>query len=550
MVYVPKHFNITEWVGMTEKTVLSYWQLNRLWKDYGDVIYDRSVPELYQTYPQYFINIYENGDTCPEAAAGYPIQVKKETDFLTGNRQTAGTREDMAAQKDVIRVFYERRNEAIRSYLDRGESLRYIATYFDENLEEKEIPWCAETQQSGILVHGIRAREAKGSQIIRCDGSKTLRQQLKKPESEAGEKAGQPDAKLQLFSNFLFFLTPKPAQLYNELRADRPGEQIDFTQGHLDYMLYEKDGKRIETFPLWRKACIAMKKDGRFLFFHYRLGSGVMTVGNYSISWTEADVDTPTGDDTEHSVRIYTPYFSQADQEADSAAYVLPVGENRLNLVVIQERIFAIRRGEVLLPSIGVVISLDMEHGEAFLRQTGCRELEDGYYDCGGLEFRLNLDGPAQIAPEEWQQVEWAFGGGLSLILNGAAIYGEEESSDWLVKEGWLSPLSRQTQESEIHMPARHPRTAIGIAENGDLVILVFSGRTFMSTGADYRDMCRIAKKLIPDIWCMMNVDGGGSSVLGMAIDGNFMELSYPATSLGSTAGMVRQVNTVLCLEQ
>ena len=46
-----------------------------------------------------------------------------------------------------------------------------------------------------------------------------------------------------------------------------------------------------------------------------------------------------------------------------------------------------------------------------------------------------------------------------------------------------------------------------------------------------------------------MNVDGGGSAMLGMAIDGRFMELSYPATSMDSCAGMVRPINTVLCLE-
>ena len=43
-----------------------------------------------------------------------------------------------------------------------------------------------------------------------------------------------------------------------------------------------------------------------------------------------------------------------------------------------------------------------------------------------------------------------------------------------------------------------------------------------------------------------MNMDGGGSAVLGMVTDGSFMELSCPSTSTGSCVGMVRPINTVL----
>ena len=140
----------------------------------------------------------------------------------------------------------------------------------------------------------------------------------------------------------------------------------------------------------------------------------------------------------------------------------------------------------------------------------------------------------------------------MSLILNGESMFGTaaQNGSRFLEEEGWMSPLSRQTQETEVHKMARHPRTAVGTTKNGDFFVLVFSGRTLLSAGADYGHMCAIAKKLFPDVQSMMNVDGGGSSMLGASIGGSFMELSYPATSMGSCAGMVRQINTVLCLEQ
>jgi len=110
---------------------------------------------------------------------------------------------------------------------------------------------------------------------------------------------------------------------------------------------------------------------------------------------------------------------------------------------------------------------------------------------------------------------------------------------------GWTSPLSRQTQESNLHSLVKHPRTAIGCTADGALVVLVYSGRTWRSTGANYREMITIARQLYPDIHFLMNCDGGGSAMLGMVQNGSFLELSFPSTSSGSCAGQVRPVNTV-----
>ena len=91
----------------------------------------------------------------------------------------------------------------------------------------------------------------------------------------------------------------------------------------------------------------------------------------------------------------------------------------------------------------------------------------------------------------------------------------------------------------------KHPRTAIGCTESGALVVLVYSGRTWRSTGADYREMISIARALFPDIRYLMNCDGGGSAMLGMVRNGSFLELSCPSTSAGSCVGQVRPINTV-----
>ena len=141
--------------------------------------------------------------------------------------------------------------------------------------------------------------------------------------------------------------------------------------------------------------------------------------------------------------------------------------------------------------------------------------------------------------------MRWAYGGGLTLIRDGVGLCDGGHMQQWFEAEGWTTPLSRQTQESNLHVLAKHPRTAIGCTEDGSLVILVFSGRTWRSTGADYAEMITIARRLFPNIRFLMNCDGGGSAMLGMVRNGSFLELSFPSTSSGSCAGQVRPINTV-----
>lgn len=510
VVYIPRGFDITRYVGLKTKTQLSYWQLAMLWKDHGNGIYQLTPEQLYQTYPGYFINIYENGEHCPEAAAEYPIRVE--------------------AGEDMSR-FEQLREAAITEYLGSLENVDFVSAYFDENLESKSICWDAGKKQPGILVQSVKVKKAQDSQVISCGKGTTPRQKF--------ARLGLPGT--GIVSNFLFFLTPKLGVLYNDLRADRPYEQADVMAGHLDYMLAYRDGKRVETFPLFRKTCIAMKENGEFLFFNFRLGGGKIALADTQLSWEKENVDTGKG-----AVQVYTPYYSLPDAEADRATYRKTVGEGRVNLVILQDKLSVLRTGDVILPSVGVVISLEKAQGQALIDRLGLQPLADGYYDTGALELTIDLDPPGSVSKEDWTQLKWAYGGGLSLVLDGEGLCDGDHMDDWFTREGWMSPLSRQTQESSLHLLAKHPRTAIGTTADGSLVILVYSGRTWRSTGADYREMISIARQLYPDIRCLMNVDGGGSAMLGMVHAGSFMELSCPSTSTGSTVGMVRPVNTVL----
>ena len=495
IVFVPRGFDIVRHVPLVDKTRMTYCQLAQLWHAHGESVYDMTAEELMRRYPQHFLDVYQGGMTCPAAADDYPIRVDT-------------TRED-----------------AMASWLNSLPNVRYTAAFFDESMQPAPIPDAKDSAPRGILVHTVRISRAKDAQVIPCP-----------PGTSPRSLFGKDDCGIA--SNFLFFMTPKLAALYNTLRHDRPLEQADVTSGHLDYMLAFQDGQRHETFPLFRKSCLALTDDGRFLTFRFRLGGGMIDVSGVQLRWEAAHVDA----DCDAPVTVHTPYSTRDDRDADRDAYRRTVGKGRVNLVILQDRIAAVRRGSVVLPSVGVVVSLDEAAAQPILAMT--QPLEGGYYDPSPLRLTVRLDAPEGVDPALWASVRWAYGGGMTLMHGGASL-DMSDTDAWFDEEGWMSPLSRQTQESALHTMAKHPRTAIGTAENGDLVIIVYSGRTWRSTGADYIDMCRIARHLHPDLADLMNADGGGSAVLGLVCRGSFMELSCPATSSGSVAGMVRPISTV-----
>lgn len=536
-VYVPRHWDITETVKLTEKTRISFWQLYQLWKVYGDAIYADSAQELYWKYPQYFMNVYESGMECPEGKRAYPLQ------FLEKSFQEKTAFRGIPEETWTGR--YDRmREELLRAYFAKQKQVQYVSAYFDQELCEQEIPWESKEQQTGILVQAFRVKRAKGSYVLTCPPGKNLHQLAEQEREQEGSLTPYP---LKLYSNFLFFMTAKLEDWYNELRADRPLEQHQFQEEHLDFRIYQKEGERRETFPLYRKSCIAMKKDGTFLFFRFRLSAGRLKLGNMWFTWTDRDVDPST---QEGAVQIYTPYFSKAEENEEVKTYRKLVGSGRWNLVLIQENVVCVRKGEVVLPSAGVVVSLDERLGEAFVKANGLLPLGNGYYDGKRLEMKLCLEPPETVEKKDWEEIEWAYGGGLSLILEEQSLGESADPEEWLREEGWLTPLSRQTQESCVDKIEKHPRTAIGMTKQGELLLLVYSGRIRLSSGADYFEMCRIAKKLFPGVRCLMNADGGGSALLGMSLGSSFMELSYPAPSLESCPGMARPIHTVLCLPQ
>ena len=513
VVYIPTGLDIASYVPLIDRTRLNFNVLYALWKQYGMGIYSLTPEEMYLKYPDVFVNIYEDK---VGAKQHFPIQIKYDE-----------------KEKDVFSNFDYAKEKGIQNFIQRFKDLEYISVYFDKEL--KQVKPIKKIKQDGIYVHGIRVKCSEIAQVIPCRKGCLLREQFSEMDlQETG-----------IASNFLFFMTKKLVHLYNNLRTDRPEEMSQDILGTLDYQLEYLDGKRVETFPLFRKTCIAMKKTGEVFLCNFRLGGGRIILNDCPLFWSKEDVDPQ--EENNSSVCIFTPYLSLQDvEESTRETYRKFVGQNRLNFVIYQDKIICCRMGDVVLPSIGVVLSVEKQTGLKLLEELNLLPLNDGYYDVSGLPCSVQLDGPEEIAQEDWEQVKWAYGGGLTLISEGRSLCKEDGFEQWLTWEGWTTPLSRQTQESAVHKPAKHPRTAVGTTKTGELVILTFSGRSSYSCGADYSEMCEIAKKLLPDIECMMNVDGGASSVLGLVYHGAFLELNVPSTSTESMLGMVRPINTVL----
>ena len=496
IVYVPKLFDITKHVPLIQKTRLNYSILFNLWKDHGDIIYTLSIDQLYSIYPKYFINVYSG------KPSDLPLDINAKS----------------------ITDFDEQLDGGLREFLSSFENAEYRSAYFDENLEQKDICYDKDQTQNGILVQAVKIKQAKNAKVISCEKGKTPRQTF--------EKLGFSGT--GIVSNFLFFMTPKLGILYNDLRADRPYEQADAASGHLDYI---RIGEK-ETFPLFSKACIAKKNDGSFLFFNHYLGGGSVCISGTKYFWNKNDVNSDTS-----YIRVYAPSYAAKDCSADRNTYKIEVGENRVNVVILRDKITCIRNGSVLLPSVGIVLSLTQENALPLLEK--CTLLENGYYDVSSLTLNVKLDPPEEIKQDEWEKVSWAYGGGLTLIRDGIGLCDGDNMNKWFENEGWTNPLSRQTQESNLHTLVKHPRTAIGCTSDGSLIILVFSGRTWRSTGADYTEMITVTRKMFDNVKYLMNCDGGGSAMLGLVKDGSFLELSFPSTSSGSCAGQVRPINTV-----
>ena len=105
------------------------------------------------------------------------------------------------------------------------------------------------------------------------------------------------------------------------------------------------------------------------------------------------------------------------------------------------------------------------------------------------------------------------------------------------LRDGELAELSLGESFSSV----THPRTAVGIREDGTVIMIVVDGRIpEYSNGASIVDLGRLmqyfgAKKAI-------NLDGGGSSTMLVKLDGEMTILNRPADLVRPTELLIRPI--------
>ncbi len=486
-IYVPKGYDMLMHVSLVEKTAFNYRMLGWIYDRIGAEAYKKDINTLVREFPDVFLNINSGKFLDLEC--------------------------DWTGEEGGAADIYEVPQRLIKKYIKKTYS------YLD--------------------IGGCVYKDRRGNDIrvnyVKLENSRDLSISVRTWDSPVNPRnyfrsSGTGDC---MVSNFMFFVTAKTVELYNRLRESREREKLYRDGWHIDYKLESGAHERCETFPLYNKAAIGKRKDGGIEFFRKSLGAGKALINGVEVRWRACDVNSGA----EGDVVIYTPLAGE-DDSGEYSRYCKTVGKGRVNMICVNDSITCIRKGDVMLPAMGVVISFAPRKWDELFPEMECGP--GGYYNIDNIRFELCL--------QDSGEYEWCYGGGMFLIYEGVEFDTERKLMDELACEGWLTKLSMQTQESEIHKIEKHPRTAIGLTEDRKFFMLVCSGRSIRSAGADYFDLIDIARSLFGKVEYLMNIDGGASTFLAYATRGEIFVLNDIAYSNNSCAGIIRHVNSILMI--
>ncbi len=218
--------------------------------------------------------------------------------------------------------------------------------------------------------------------------------------------------------------------------------------------------RRIISSPVFNRSVFGISHAGKPLFGNPEFeGTLHSDRGDVTID----AVNQPRGTD---QLVIYTPEFGRSTMTEGFGT----------EIVLLKGKVVGIHRHDAVIPPDGVVVS-------AIGRKA--RELSEiRLGDAVRLDYRVS-------AP--WDSVIHAVCGGPRLLRDGAlSINGREEKFDSSIFQG------------------RHPRTAVALTENGDLLFLVADGRTSRSAGLTLKELATYLRRL--GGFNAINLDGGGSS--------------------------------------
>lgn len=344
--------------------------------------------------------------------------------------------------------------------------------------------------------------------------------------------------------NALYFFTPTLLSIYNRYRENRPQERVEDVNFYIDAYLNEEG---YENVPLYNKAYFGVDNSGNLIFGRRQLLGGEIAIGGKSVRWeksqvmSSSDMQVPGDED----IIVYTPMMAKSDNSVSNRdnGHNVSVGKDRINLIIINNKIKAIIKDEVLLPSIGIVVSLS--EGK-FIEIFG----EDASKFDGR---RFNGERPETSFKFDWPEgrprPKWYLGGGTMLVMDGENLVADKNAEITnFTEEGWFNLLSMQTQETQVQDWMRGPRMILGTTKTGKMFTFSFSGRSALYSGVNFAEAVEIIKKELAEngeeIQNAINLDGGSSVAFNVkGDDGQVYTTSWPAVGPDNAEGLRRPVS-------
>ncbi|MBF0547110.1 MAG: phosphodiester glycosidase family protein [Candidatus Riflebacteria bacterium] len=218
--------------------------------------------------------------------------------------------------------------------------------------------------------------------------------------------------------------------------------------------------KRLISSPLFNRSVFGITQENLPIFGNPDFS------GNFIFDSSSVPIDGINQPRKDADLVIYTPEYGK---------WTLTSGAG-LELVLTQGRVIALGRENSLIPPDGVVVSTSGEKAKILSKV----RLGDNIR----LEYSVN---------QPWNRVIHAVCGGPRLLKDGEIkINGRQEHFDSTICYG------------------RHPRTAVALTDNGDVLLIVIDGRSAKSAGMTLEELAAYIKNLGGRQ--AMNLDGGGSS--------------------------------------
>ncbi len=316
-----------------------------------------------------------------------------------------------------------------------------------------------------------------------------------------------------LFCSFNYYMTDNLKEWYGA-EDSRP---LPWRRFLLDYLYIPGKDTVFESLPLYDKTLLGCTHQGRLIAgsFTYTAISLLDSDGGCVRRFTSGDIDPPGDNDP----GLYLPRSGPR-----------LVGEGKYCASFIHDQLWDQRPGPVPIPPFGAVLVVPEPLPES-----------------STWSWSVEWDN----LPCRKDEIAWLAGGFNALVEEGENLSTDPETAERrLVLEGWMNPLSRSTQETQLEASEVQPRCCIGRTINGRNFLMVVSGRSVVSRGARFSDLSSLALHLLTQenetLDFLVNLDGGASAMLCARNGEDFNLLTYPSPSDNNPAGVVRKVPALL----